>query len=153
MKRHMRLQTNTRPPIPRRGFTLLELMIVVAIIALLVGVVAPRYFGQLEKSERSTAKTQLHAFARAMDNFRVDTGKYPTQNEGLGALTTRPNANQKWNGPYLQGSVPKDPWGNDYGYEVRRDRNKTIHLIRSKGADGRLGGEGADEDVTLMIEG
>lgn len=146
-------EINMRLPIRQHGFTLLELMIVVAIIALLVGVVAPRYFGQLEKSERSAAKAQLHAFARAMDNYRVDTGKYPTQNEGLSALTTRPSANQKWNGPYLQGSAPKDPWGNDYGYEVRRDKNKTIYLIRSKGADGRLGGEGADEDVTLMIEG
>ena len=91
------------------GFTLLELLVVVTIIGLLAAYVGPKYFSQLGKSEQGVAKAQIEAFARALDTYRLDVGFYPTTEEGLNALLTRPATAAKWNGPYLQKAVPLDP--------------------------------------------
>src|SRR5215510_4128188 len=99
-----------------RGFTLLELLVVVAILGLLVGFVAPRYFGQLGKSEVNTARAQIDALEKALDQYRLDTGRYPSAELGLKALVERPQSEPKWNGPYLRKAVPLDPWGKAYVY-------------------------------------
>src|SRR5688572_449522 len=95
-----------RPGIPRlrrqAAFTLLELLVVVAIIGLLVGYVAPRYFGQVSKSEITTARAQIDALEKALEQYRLDTGRYPTTEMGLNALMQRPPGEAKWNGPYLR---------------------------------------------------
>src|SRR5438132_9139545 len=101
-----------------RGFTLLELLVVVVIIGLLVGYVAPRYFGQIGKSEVATAKAQLDALEKALDQYRLDTGRYPSAELGLKALVERPQNEPKWNGPYLRKAVPNDPWGKPFVYKI-----------------------------------
>src|SRR5213078_4623335 len=100
------------------GFTLLELLVVVVIIGLLVGYVAPRYFGQLGKSEVATAKAQIDALDKALDQYRLDTGHYPPTTPGLAALVDRPANEPRWGGPYLRKAVPVDPWGKAYVYRT-----------------------------------
>src|SRR5437016_14060042 len=97
-----------------RGFTLLELLVVVVIIGLLVGYVAPRYFGQVGKSEVTTAKAQIDALEKALDQYRLDTGRYPTTEPGLAALVNRPPNEPTRNGPYLRKGVQLDPYGMAY---------------------------------------
>jgi general secretion pathway protein G len=94
---------------PTGGFTLLELLVVIVIIGLLTAYVAPRYFAQLGKSERSVAKAQIEGLAKALDTYRLDTGHYPTTAQGLNVLVSRPADEDKWNGPYLAKAVPPDP--------------------------------------------
>lgn len=98
------------------GFTLLELLVVMVIIGMLAGYVAPRYFSQIGKSERRTAQAQLEAFSKALDQYRLDTGHYPRTDQGLAALVAKPADEPKWDGPYLQKAAPADPWGNAYVY-------------------------------------
>jgi general secretion pathway protein G len=98
------------------GFTLLELLVVLVIIGLLVAVVGPRYFSQLGKSEDKVAQAQIDALGKALDQFRIDNGHYPSTAEGLQALTTQPANEPHWGGPYLKKSVPLDPWGHPYVY-------------------------------------
>ncbi|MGH8673904.1 MAG: type II secretion system major pseudopilin GspG [Burkholderiales bacterium] len=129
-----------------RGFTLLELLVVVAIIGLLVGYVAPRYFSQVGKSEVAATKAQMDAFEKALDQYRLDTGKYPATELGLNALVTRPNNEPKWNGPYLKKAVPLDPWGNAYQYKSPSDKGD--FEIVSYGKDGQPGGTGEAADIT-----
>src|SRR5512140_2708128 len=104
-----------------RGFTLLELLVVMVIIGLLAGYVAPRYFGQIGKSEAKVAKAQLDSLEKALDQYRLDTGHYPTTETGLAALTTKPASETKWSGPYLKKAVPLDPWGRAYLYKSPGD--------------------------------
>jgi len=132
----------TRAP----GFTLLELLVVVAIIGLLVGYVAPRYFGQIGKSEVNTAKAQIDALEKALDQYRLDTGHYPTGEVGLNALVERPPNEPKWNGPYLKKAVPLDPWGNQYIYKIPGDQGD--YDIVSYGKDRQAGGTGENADIT-----
>lgn len=129
-----------------QGFTLLELLVVVTIIGLLAAYVGPKYFSQLGKSEQSVARAQIEAFARALDAYRLDTGQYPTSEEGLAALLTKPANARKWNGPYLQKAVPVDPWGNAYVY--RSPGAAGEYDIVSFGKDGQSGGSGDAADVT-----
>ena len=138
--RHPRLRAH-------RGFTLLELLVVVAIIALLVGYVAPRYFGQVGKSEITTAKAQIDALEKAVDQYRLDTGHYPTTELGLAALVNRPQNEPKWNGPYLRKDVPLDPWGKAYVYKQPGDKGADYD-ITSFGKDGQPGGTGENADLT-----
>jgi general secretion pathway protein G len=127
------------------GFTLIELLVVVLIIGLLAGFVAPRYFGQVGKSEMNVAKAQLDALAKALDQYRLDTGHYPSLEIGLGALLTRPANEPKWNGPYLGRAVPLDPWGRPYVY--RMPGEKGDFDLMSYGKDGQPGGSGENADI------
>jgi len=129
-----------------RGFTLLELLVVVAIIGLLVGYVAPRYFGQVGKSEVTTAKAQIDALEKAVDQYRLDTGRYPTTELGLAALVNRPQSEPKWNGPYLRKDVPLDPWGKPYVYKYPGERGD--YDVFSYGKDGQPGGTGENADLS-----
>lgn len=140
MRRGRRLATTLR------GFTLLELLVVVAIIGLLVGYVAPRYFGQVGKSEITTAKAQIDALEKALDQYRLDTGRYPSTETGLNALVQRPQNEPRWNGPYLKKAVPLDPWGKPYAYKSPGERGD--YDIVSFGKDGQPGGSGENADIT-----
>ena len=128
------------------GFTLLELLVVVAIIGLLVGYVAPRYFGQVGKSEVATAKAQIDALDKALEQYRLDTGHYPSTEMGLVALVTKPANEPKWNGAYLKKAVPLDPWNNAYQYKQPGEHGDFDLL--SYGRDGKPGGAGEDADLS-----
>ena len=128
------------------GFTLLELLVVIAIIGLLAAYVGPKYFGQVGKSEQGVAKAQLDASARAVNTYRLDVGSFPSTEEGLAALTTRTAGSTKWTGPYLERTLPNDPWGRPYAY--RSPVPTADFEIQSLGKDGRPGGSGDDADVT-----
>src|SRR5687767_7035119 len=130
---------------PQAGFTLLELLVVVVIIGLLAGFVAPRYFGQVGKSEVSVAKAQLDALEKALDQYRLDTGRYPTNELGLKALVERPPNEPKWAGPYLRKDVPLDPWGKPYLYKIPGEKGE-FDLV-SFGKDGQPGGTGEAADI------
>jgi general secretion pathway protein G len=128
------------------GFTLLELLVVVVIIGLLAGFVAPRYFGQVGKSEVNVAKAQLDALEKALDQYRLDTGRYPSAELGLKALVERPSSEPKWNGPYLRKAIPLDPWGKPYLYRIPGEKGEFDLL--SFGKDGQPGGSGENADIT-----
>ena len=130
-----------------RGFTLLELLVVIVIIGLLAAYVGPKYFTQIGKSERAAAKSQIEAFSRALATYRLDVGTFPSTADGLAALTARPANAGKWNGPYLEKSVPLDPWGKPYLYRAPGEHGKDFDLI-SYGKDGLPGGSGDDADIT-----
>ncbi|HEX9180677.1 MAG TPA: type II secretion system major pseudopilin GspG [Burkholderiales bacterium] len=129
------------------GFTLLELLVVMVILGLLVGYVAPKYFAQVGKSEVKTARAQIEALEKALDMYRLDTGHYPTTEQGLAALNTRPQNEPKWSGPYLKKEVPLDPWGKPYVYKTPGEKGTDFDLI-SLGKDSRPGGEGENADIT-----
>lgn len=129
------------------GFTLLELLVVIVIIGMLAAYVGPRYFSQLGKSERSTAKAQIESFGKALDAYRLDTGHYPSTERGLQALVAKPSDEPKWNGPYLQKAVPLDPWGRPYVYKAPGQTGFEFDLV-SHGRDGQPGGEGEQADVS-----
>jgi len=128
-----------------RGFTLLELLVVVVIIGLLAGFVAPLYFGQVGKSEVNVAKAQIDALEKALDQYRLDTGHYPSAELGLRALLERPLNEPKWAGPYLRKEVPLDPWGKPYLYRI--PGTKAEFEVISLGRDGQPGGSGEDADI------
>jgi general secretion pathway protein G len=132
---------------PSSGFTLLELLVVMVIIGLLAGFVAPRYFAQVGKSQVKVARAQIDALDKALDQFRLDVGRYPTSEEGLQALVTQPMSEAKWSGPYLKKGVPADPWGRPYVYQLPGTHGGDFDLF-SYGRDGRPGGNGEDADVT-----
>lgn len=127
------------------GFTLLELLVVIAIIGLLASYVGPKYFSQLGKSEVTVAKAQINAFEKALDNFRLDVGRYPTTEEGLGVLIAKPANTEKWNGHYLKDEIPLDPWGRPYVY--RFPGAKGEFALLSYGKDGQPGGTGENADI------
>ena len=129
-----------------RGFTLLELLVVVVIIGLLAAFVAPRYFGQVGKSEVNIAKAQLDALEKALDQYRLDIGRYPDSELGLNALVTKPSSEPKWAGPYLRKDVPLDPWGKPYVYRIPGEKHE-FDLV-SFGKDGQPGGAGENADIT-----
>ena len=128
------------------GFTLLELLVVMVIIGLLVGYVGPRYFAQIGKSEVKATRAQIDAFEKALDQYRLDTGRYPTTEQGLNVLNVRPENEAKWSGPYLRKAVPVDPWGNPYVYRSPGEHGEFDLL--SYGKDGKIGGTGEDADIT-----
>lgn len=149
---------NSRPPaashtamlrctsVRARGFTLLELLVVMVIIGLLAGYVGPKFFGQIGKSEVKAAKAQIDALQKSLDQYRLDVGRYPSTEQGLAVLVTKPADEPKWAGPYLSKAVPKDPWGNDYQYRSPGEHGE--YDLLSFGKDGRPGGEGEDADLT-----
>jgi general secretion pathway protein G len=129
-----------------RGFTLLELLVVMVIIGLLAGFVAPRYFAQIGKSQSKAARAQITALEQALDQFRIDCGRYPTNEEGLEALMTAPPGLPDWGGPYLKKAVPADPWGRPFVFSNPGDHGEID--ILSYGKDGRVGGTTDSADVT-----
>lgn len=134
-------------PIPRNvhGFTLLELLVVIVIIGLLAGYVAPRYFSQVGRSEVQVTRAQIDALEKALDQYRLDARRYPTTEQGLEALVIRPANEPNWNGPYLKKAVPNDPWGRPYVYQNPGQKSE-FDLI-SYGRDGKPGGAGEDGDI------
>ena len=130
----------------QRGFTLLELLVVMVIIGLLVGYVAPKYFAQIGKSEVKVAKDQIDSLGKALDQYRLDTGHYPTTEQGLAALATKPANELKWDGPYLAKAVPPDPWGRPYIYKNPGEHGD--YDLLSFGKDGQAGGTGENADLT-----
>ena len=134
----------SRPSLPH-GFTLLELLVVMVIIGMLAGFVAPRFFAQIGKSETKVARAQLDALEKALDQYRLDVGRYPGTEQGLAALVERPSGHARWSGPNLKKAVPADPWGRPYIYKSPGDHGEFDLL--SYGKDGQPGGTGEAEDV------
>jgi general secretion pathway protein G len=128
------------------GFTLLELLVVIVVIGLLAGLVAPRYFDQVGKSNTKIAHAQINSLEKALDQYRLDVGAYPTTEQGLQALFFRPNGVDRWQGPYLKKPAPPDPWGRPYRYKSPGDRGD--YDLGSFGADGQAGGTGENIDVS-----
>jgi general secretion pathway protein G len=130
----------------QRGFTLVEILVVITIIALIMTVAGPRVLNHLSDSKVKAAKIQIEGFASALDLYFLDTGQYPSNSEGLAALVQRPGSVRIWNGPYLRSNaVPADPWGNLYQYRSP-GQNGRFEVI-SLGADGQEGGSGAGADI------
>ncbi len=131
----------------QRGFTLLELLVVLVILGLLAGVAGPKIWETVGKSKPKVARIQIDEFDTCLDMFRLDTGRYPTTQEGLQALITQPPGVTGWAGPYLRKpNVPKDPWDNDYRY-VAPGQHGGGFDISSLGADKTEGGDGENKDV------
>jgi general secretion pathway protein G len=135
-----------------RGFTLLELLVVMVIIGLLASYVAPRFFDQIGKSEVKATRAQLDAFDKALGTYRLDVGHYPTTEQGLGALVERPTSESKWSGPYLSKALPADPWGHAYIYRAPGDAGHDYELM-SLGKDGQRGGTGDGADISVWDTG
>ncbi len=128
------------------GFTLLELLVVLGIIALLAGIVGPQVMKHMGASKTKTARVQIEDLSAALDMYRLDVGRYPKTDQGLLALVEKPTAAKRWNGPYLRKTkVPQDPWLLDYKYQSPGSHGKFD--LYSYGADEKEGGEGEDQDI------
>ena len=132
----------------RAAFTLIELLVVIAIIGLLASLVGPKFFGQLENAKEKTVKAQLELFSAALDSFKLDTGKYPSTEEGLKILWQRKANIKGFNGPYLPKKVESDPWGNEYIYQ-KPGKDGFEYELKSLGADGTEGGSGENKDISI----
>lgn len=129
------------------GFTLLELLVVLGIIAMLAGIVGPQVMKHLGESKTKAAKVQVEDFSAALDMYKLDMGKYPTTEQGLQALIEAPEGSKRWNGPYLKkAKMPVDPWLNEYHYASPGAHGKFD--LFTYGADDKEGGEGEDQDIT-----
>ena len=148
-----RSETNTQKLLEARGqygFTLIELLVVLVILGLLIGLVTPTVMNYLSRAKVDVTRIQLDSLATALDLYQLDVGHYPRQAEGLAALTNRPNGEEFWNGAYLKGAVPLDPWRGPYLYK-RSDRGTGGYSLQSLGADGKAGGEGEDADIASLL--
>ena len=134
------------------GFTLLELLVVMVIIGLLASYVAPRFFDQIGKSEVKATRAQLDALDKALAAYRIDTGHFPSGDQGLKALVERPTSEAKWSGPYLAKSLPPDPWGRAYVYRTPGEQGRDYDLF-SLGKDGQRGGTGENADISIWDTG
>jgi general secretion pathway protein G len=128
-----------------RGFTLVELLVVMVILGLLAALVVPSYLGRERKARAQAAKTQIELLGTALDTFRLDVGRYPTTQEGLQAMRMAPSGLPRWDGPYLKKDVPLDPWGRPYVYESPGQHGD--YDLYSYGADGAPGGDKDARDV------
>lgn len=132
----------------QRGFTLLELLVVLVIVGLLAGIVGPNLFKHVTQSEITTAKAQMNMLSKALDTYRLDTGHYPGSDVGLTALMQAPSSEPRWRGPYLREDLPRDPWGTPYQYRAPGNNGHDFELT-SLGKDGRLGGSDENADITV----
>ncbi|GAB6140491.1 type II secretion system major pseudopilin GspG [Methylosoma difficile] len=138
MKQNIRTQ--------QTGFTLLELLVVLGIIAMLAGIVGPQVMKHMGESKTKAAKVQIEDLAATLDMYKLDLGRYPSSEEGLSALIESPDSSKPWNGPYLRKQkVPLDPWQQEYHYVSPGEHGKFD--LYSLGADGKEGGEGEDQDL------
>jgi general secretion pathway protein G len=139
--------SNRKRPLARlRGFTLVELLVVLAILGLLATLVGPRVMSTLSGAKTKTARIQIEDLSGALDIYRLEVGRYPTTDQGLQALVEKPSDAQSWNGPYLKkNQVPTDPWGFEYQYRSPGEHGP--YDLWALGADNRQGGEGEDQDV------
>ncbi len=128
-----------------RGFTIMELVVVIIIIGLLAAFVAPKFFGKVSEAKQKAAKAQIELFGTALDSLRLDVGRYPTTEEGLNALREKPSGMEFWKGPYLPKEIPLDPWGKSYVYRSPGEHGD--YDLLSYGLDGTAGGEGENQDV------
>ena len=128
-----------------RGFTLVELLVVLAILGLLMGLVGPTLLKQLGGAKSKTALIQIRDLEQALEMYKLDVGRYPSTAQGLEALVRKPNGAAGWNGPYLKGNVPQDPWNRDYVYRYPGERSEID--IFTLGANGSPGGDGEDSDI------
>ena len=133
------------PAASQRGFTLLELLVVMVIIGLLAGYVAPKFFAHIGKSEVKVARAQIDSLEKALDSYRLDMGAYPNTEQGLAALVQRPANEARWSGPYLKKGLPNDPWGRPYQY--RQPGEHGDFDLLSYGKDGQAGGTGEAQDL------
>jgi general secretion pathway protein G len=129
-----------------RGFTLLELVIVLVILGTIMAFVGPKIFQGMGKANSATAKIMIQDIAGKLEIFRLEVGRYPTAQEGLQALAKQPPGVDKWAGPYLKESDLKDPWGNDFRYN--QPGNGKPYDVISLGADNQPGGDGENRDVS-----
>jgi general secretion pathway protein G len=147
MRREQQMQASLKLGKRERGFTLLELLVVLVILGMLAALVGPRVMKYLGGAKSDTAHLQIEQFSSALDMYKLENGNYPTTQEGLQALVQAPSGATNWHGPYLKKDVvPKDPWGHDYHYESPGQHGPFD--IYSYGADNREGGEGEDKDLT-----
>ena len=129
-----------------KGFSLIELLVVLVILGMLGGLVGPRLFSQVDASKVDTAETQVRMLKAALQTYRLDIGHFPSTEQGLRALESRPPEVKNWQGPYLEEELPLDPWGNPYVY-IDVAENFQGFALYSRGADGKDGGEGLSSDV------
>lgn len=129
----------------QRGFSLMELLIVMVILGLIAASVGPTLYKRIAPAKQTAARDQIQSFSTALDNFFIDAGRYPTTQEGLAALRKKPEGAAKWEGPYLKKEIPNDPWGNAYVYKA--PGRSGGYEITSYGADGAEGGEEENRDI------
>lgn len=127
------------------GFTLVELLLVLVILATLAAIVIPKFSGRTEQAKVTAAQTQISTLGTALDSYEVDVGSYPSSSEGLNALMVKPGNVTGWRGPYMKQEIPPDPWGNEYIYEYPDKHNDGRYDLMSMGPDGRAGN---DDDIT-----
>lgn len=135
----------------RAGFTLIEMLVVIAIIATLVAVVAPQVFRNVSDAKVNAARSQLEMFGLALEAYRLDNDNYPSTEQGLAALRTLPSlgtAPRNWRGPYVRRVIPLDPWGREYVYLAPGRENRDGYDLYTLGRDGQVGGAGEDADIT-----
>ena len=128
------------------GVTLIEMLVVVAIIGMFIALVGPRIWGNVDKAKFTQAKAQINNFQTALGTYKLDIGTFPTTEQGLIALRVKPGDNAQWNGPYMPKDLPKDPWGHDYAYKFPGEHGDEPDVI-SYGLDGQPGGEGLNADI------